>query len=768
MLKFDNSHIFTGYLKQKLSSVNIPACKIYTREYADYFTTHGEEDPRVVESTDTIVYKEDDKQLATRINYLRGNEVYNYYNNSGLARKPRKGWQKANMLYFDKDKITPGLTKTLHSPGPNYDKATHEYLGEYLRFLRDYQGVNLMSMYNCFNNTLCNNISFTFTHKNRSITFSSYDKKYKIYAFPVKLFANYTIAIDCYQGVEICCGLYNTHLYSPSTSDKHEKEKQLGNKTYLKIDKASFSQPVLYSLLASDNWKREAELKPIGDGSGLLQLDTSVVTRWEVLNHEQDLKMFIKVPASCRSTIVVLEGDYRTYNNARFAPNLVKNLDMSGCALGNRCQVFAETSKSIIGYRLSNVQFGYYYTDSSNVLPLTSSPDGKPIPEDEKEVSTKIKLFAPSSSIYQQPKEHEEDPDLLPFMPAPDKDLIWQQDDFKIPEYSKESGYCEITNGAELAYVIKNNGKTLVTVDGKEIVVRNYKLMNDIFLNDPSKVNWKTGELLDQEYTIRNWFSSTTPSTDEGFVGSIDGNYHTVYGLFFASTFSGVDYSGLIPVIKCDDRTIVKNLVINYAYIRSSYSTAFVGGTTLPKTDYDIWTYEQNHSVVNFYCEEHKKLKKDIKNTTSGFKPIGKLQLLAFNNEESHPFADRLIEYLCDSAITPFDEISDNIKRAQRVMKQNLHHFRIDGLWEDQMQKIIYDYIVNSGPVEVEGDKLVDKRKGYHRTLGHTSKSNLYDILGYVDKDAEKWYSSVRLLKNGKVVRDTIQNVDIYDGLYDL
>ena len=44
------------------------------------------------------------------------------------------------------------------------------------------------------------------------------------------------------------------------------------------------------------------------------------------------------------------------------------------------------------------------------------------------------------------------------------------------------------------------------------------------------------------------------------------------------------------------------------------------------------------------------------------------------------------------------------------------------------------------------------------------------DILGYVDRDAEKWYASWSINKDdGKVyMKENIQNVDIYKGLFDL
>ena len=138
----------------------------------------------------------------------------------------------------------PNETKNYVIKNNIYDYYTHEYLGEYLRFIRDFHNVDLMPLYNCFSDHICNNIELTFDigkEDKKSITFSGSNPEYKIYMLPVKLFQKYTIAIDCQQEYELCCGIYGKYL------DTRQIFKSIPEKTYKKVI-GQFSKPILYDL----------------------------------------------------------------------------------------------------------------------------------------------------------------------------------------------------------------------------------------------------------------------------------------------------------------------------------------------------------------------------------------------------------------------------------------------------------------------------------------------------------------------------------------
>lgn len=378
-----------------------------------------------------------------------GSEHYKVHNKNANIHTP-KG-------YAYNSKIR-NYTKNLKIQNNVYDSYTHEYLGDYLRFQRDYRNINLMPLYNCFSNTLCPRLNISFdvvedvidsttnkvTKKGYVAKFDTRETNYKIYMIPIKLFQKYTIAIDCFTDVEVCCGFYGKYQYGSAYDT-------IAEDTYRCFNSMLFNKPVLYDPTAG--------LKKYLDPRHPL----------EIAQHETDLKLFIKLPISNKSSIVILEGDYTEY-----------------------------TPSTIIKY-------------------------------------------------------------------------------------------------------------------------------------SPAK----------------------------------------------------------------DDKFIVVN----------------------------------NHTQVNFDGD----LDESIKHL------VTPLQLLAQNTGISYPFADRLIEYLVGNAVTPVDDISDNIKRAKKVINAKTNALRDDGgVWEKIMQLILYNYASNN----------------FNVRLNH-------DILGYVDKDTESY-------SNGSVSQpETISNADIYDNWED-
>ena len=196
-------------------------------------------------------------------------------------------------------------TKNLKIDNNVYDAYTHEYLGDYLRFQRDYNNLDLMPLYNCFSNTVCTNLDLTVdTDKNVNGVFNSSDQNYKIYMVPVKLFKKYTIAIECRSYIEVFCGLYDTSLSDLVT--KGNKFEMLPRITYAFFNSTQFNRPVLYDKLADI----KAQLNTIFDNDDEMLSDIS--------QHEQNLKLFIKVPAKNKSSITILEGDYTNYTGGVF------------------------------------------------------------------------------------------------------------------------------------------------------------------------------------------------------------------------------------------------------------------------------------------------------------------------------------------------------------------------------------------------------------------------------------------------------------------
>lgn len=254
MYKFNNDNIITGYIKQLLKDFNLPKCKVFK--------------PGMPIFKDNI-YIYENKLLKAAYTKQNGTTLSDFS-------------KIDNYLYNEK---YLNLTKNLELKNLLYDSYTHRYLGDYLRFYRDYKNINLMPLYNCFNNESPKNLNIN----SSNFTFNSLNDDYKLYMIPIKYFQDYTIAIDCLSSVELIVGYYSTKSLDIIMESESDTRISYFKNSYMLKSNTQFNKPFLYS---KDNIK------------------FNDINNSNLANQEINLKLFIKLPIECTSAITVLEGNY--------------------------------------------------------------------------------------------------------------------------------------------------------------------------------------------------------------------------------------------------------------------------------------------------------------------------------------------------------------------------------------------------------------------------------------------------------------------------
>ena len=278
MLKYNDDNIFVGYIKQLLSSFN----------YLDMDILN-----------DNIIPIEN--QL-----YLKDNSIVRY-SSSG---------EKLIKEYRDNEFIL-NMTKSFKNNSFIYDEHTHIWLGRYLRYLKNYKKLNLMSMYNCFSNTLV-------TRDIAGIDVE--DSNYKTYSIPISFFNEYSIYVECTSDIKIGCYL-----------DKNLDDSSLTVYSAKLYHTSEFRKPIIFDALTKENLENASQ---------------EDLKRW--YTDKTFLRMYIQIPATCNSTIVVLEGNYTGYNDFIFSVDVIyDNLpsDTNFCGEDN----FVSSSLP----KLSNIRLKY-------------------------------------------------------------------------------------------------------------------------------------------------------------------------------------------------------------------------------------------------------------------------------------------------------------------------------------------------------------------------------------------------------------------------
>ena len=255
--RFNETQITTGFIKELLKDFNLPIFKVYR----------------------------DGDPIYLGRNYIKGNKMY-----VGAGSKDSAFLKPVNDYAYNQKQIN--LTTNFIINSSIYDSYTHTYLGNYLRFIRDYNHINLMPLYNCFSNEIPIDLNEHITVNGGVLEINTENRAYNYHIIPVKFNESYTIAIDSPVSYEVACILY-------TNSNLSTKSKEIAKLTYQKIPGSIFTQPFIYStdIDASEYWP-----------------------------HEKNLKLLIKLPRTVNSSIVVMEGDYTSNNSISqniFVPDVI-------------------------------------------------------------------------------------------------------------------------------------------------------------------------------------------------------------------------------------------------------------------------------------------------------------------------------------------------------------------------------------------------------------------------------------------------------------
>lgn len=241
---FDDSTLVVGHIKELLHNFNLPMIPVYT--------------------DDTVLYE--------NRSYIKEDEIVKW-----------DGSKFIKLAEFIYNRPMVNVTKKLEMRSSVYDNYTHEYLGDYLRFVRDYHHIDLMSMYNCFGKKRPSRIYYNQKMSNKySLEINTDNINYNYYIVPIKFNKEYTIAVDSNIKWELLSIIYS-NIFVEGTP------KSLIEESYKVISGSKFTQPFKYSTkfsCAKDCWSKE-----------------------------KNLVLLFKIPSEVKSSIVVLEGDYTSCTN---------------------------------------------------------------------------------------------------------------------------------------------------------------------------------------------------------------------------------------------------------------------------------------------------------------------------------------------------------------------------------------------------------------------------------------------------------------------
>lgn len=187
-------------------------------------------------------------------------------------------------VYSDKTE-TMGLTDNFISTSGYYDPETHKRLGDYLRLLRSVYKLDLMPLYNCFNNYYVDNIDLS-----SGSLLGQGNSNYSVTIVPIKFNKTYTISMNTSTDVFIKPVIYKGKLLQYSDMNGPRK----GRFIYDDIDPKVYKYGYM-------KYNRPIELRVDNSDSDIQSL-------------EKYLYLAIQVPVTAQTRITVIEGTAKVYN----------------------------------------------------------------------------------------------------------------------------------------------------------------------------------------------------------------------------------------------------------------------------------------------------------------------------------------------------------------------------------------------------------------------------------------------------------------------
>lgn len=250
MIKLYDNSIFVGEIKQLLHNFNLPLIQV------------GNRYPKANSS------------------YILNNNIFQWVsdNTGNIVSTKRLGSYDFGCKYLN-------VTSNFEIKNLVYDIETHKYLGKYLRFIRDYTGIDLMSMYNCFcEETSDYNISFDIGSGDdlKKVLMNS-GNGYVAYKIPVSI-NTLTISTHNITSCEMC-------LYVDDVSLTGSDKNNIAKSTYIKTKINNF---IHINLFEKSNEK-------------------STLTKFY-----DKIYLLLKVPSSLKTSITVLDGKYYIKDNSDY------------------------------------------------------------------------------------------------------------------------------------------------------------------------------------------------------------------------------------------------------------------------------------------------------------------------------------------------------------------------------------------------------------------------------------------------------------------